>query len=115
MPELQLLGAYEQYDNNTSKIYLGVNESGLVPQMGFRAFYTKRNIGEDGDTGFFSDLVDLDEKSALNLEISYVVVPPIQTIFVHQYRFRRIQTDDGNSEFEPIHTTSIMRGVTTDF
>ncbi len=115
LPELQLLGAYEQYDNNTSKIYLGVNESGLVPQMGFRAFYTKRNIGEDGDTGFFSDLVDLDEKSALNLEVSYVVVPPIQTIFVHQYRFRRVQTDDGSSQFEPIHTTSIMLGVTTDF
>lgn len=115
LPELQLLGAYEQYDNNTSKIYLGISESGLVPHLTFRGFYTKRNIGEDGDTGFFADLIDLDEKSALNMQISYVVIPPVQTIFVHEYRFRRVQTDDGDSKFEPIHTTSIMLGVTTEF
>ena len=113
--QIQFLGAFENYDNNTSKIYLGVNESGLVPRLAFRAFYTKRNIGEDGETGFFSDLINLDEKSALNLEIRYVVIPPVQTIIVHEYRFRRVQTDDGNSQFEPIHTTSIMLGVTTDF
>lgn len=115
IPKLQLFGAYERYDNNTSKIYLGISESGLVPNFAFRGFYTKRNIGEDGDTGFFADLVDLDEKSALNLQISYVVIPPVQTIFIHEYRFRRIQTEDGNSQFEPIHTTSIMLGVTTEF
>ena len=115
MPQIHFLGAYENYDNNTSKIYLGVKESGLVPRLTFRAFYTKRNIGEDGDTGFFADLIDLDEKSALNLEIRYVIIPPVQTIFIHEYRFRSVQTDDGNSQFEPIHTTSVMVGVITDF
>ncbi len=115
MPQLHFLGAYENYDNNTSKIYLGIKESGLVPRMTFRAFYTKRNIGEDGESNFFSDLFDLDEKSALHLEIRYAIFPPMQTIFTKEYRFRRVQTDESTSQFEPIHKTSIMVGVTTDF
>ncbi|MCE2400225.1 hypothetical protein J4G08_04975 [Candidatus Poribacteria bacterium] len=115
MPQLHFLGAYENYDNNTSKIYLGVKESGLVPRLTYRAFYTKRNIGQDSETNFFLDLFDLDEKSALTLEIRYAIFPPMQTIFTHEYRFRRVQTDEGTSQFEPIHKTSIMVGVTTDF
>lgn len=115
IPQFHFLTAYENYDNNTSKIYLGVKESGLIPRLAFRAFYTKRNIGEDGETNFFSDLLDLDEKSALNLEIRYAIFPPVQTIVIKEYRFRRVQTDDGVSQFEPIHKTSIMVGVTTDF
>ena len=115
MPQLHFLGAYENYDNNTSKIYLGIKESGLVPRLTFRAFYTKRNIGEDRKTNFFIDLFDLDEKSALNLEIRYAIFPPMQTIFIKEYRFRRVQTDEETSQFEPIHKTSIMVGVTTDF
>ena len=115
MPQLHFLGAYENYNNDTSKIYLGVKESGLVPRLTVRAFYTKRNIGEDGETNFFTDLFDLDEKSALNLEIRYAIFPPIQTIFIKEYRFRRVQTDEGISQFEPIHKSSIMVGVTTDF
>ena len=115
MPQLHFLGAYENYDNNTSKIYLGVKESGLVPRLTYRAFYTKRNIGQDSETNFFLDLFDLDEKSALILEIRYAIFPPMQTIFTHEYRFRRVQTDEGTSQFEPIHKTSIMVGVTTDF
>lgn len=114
-PQIHLLGAFERYSNNTSKLYLGIKESGLVPRFSFRAFYTKRNIGEDGVTGFFNDLIDLDEKSALNLEIRYVVIPPVQTIIVKEYRYRRVTTDDGVTQFEPIHKTSIMVGIATDF
>ncbi len=115
MPQLHFLGAFENYNNNTSKIYLGIKESGLVPRLTFRAFYTKRNIGEDGESNFFSDLFDLDDKSALNLEIRYVVFPPVQTIVINEYRFRRVQTDEGISQFEPIHKTSIMVGISSDF
>ena len=115
IPQLHFLSAFENYDNNTSKLYLGIKESGLVPRLTFRAFYTKRNIGEDGESNFFSDLVDLDEKSALNLEIRYVIFPPVQTIVINEYRFRRVQTDDGISQFEPIHKTSIMVGISSDF
>jgi len=115
IPQLHLLGAFESYNNDTSKIYLGVIESGLVPRLKFRAFYTKRNIGEDVETHFFTDLFDLDEKSALNLEIRYMIFPPVETIVIKEYRFRRIQTDSGLIEFEPIHKTSIMFGVSTDF
>ena len=115
MPQIHFLGTFERYNNDTSKLYLGVKESGLVPRLSFRAFYTKQNIGEDGETGFFRDLIDLDEKSALNLEIRYVVVPPVQTIIINEYRFRRVTTDDGVTEFEPIHKTSVMVGIATDF
>ena len=113
--QLHFLSAFENYDNNTSKLYLGIKESGLVPRLTFRAFYTKRNIGEDSESNFFSDLVDLDEKSALNLEIRYVIFPPVQTIIINEYRFRRVQTDEGISQFEPIHKTSIMVGISSDF
>ena len=115
LPQFNLLGVFERYNNNTSKLYLGIKESGLVPRLSFRAFYTKRDIGEDGVTGFFKDLIDLDERSALNLEIRYVVVPPIQTIIINEYRFRRVTTDDGVVQFEPIHKTSVMVGIATDF
>ncbi len=115
MPQLHFLGAFERYNNNTSKIYLGIKESGLVPRLTLRAFYTKRNIGENRETNFFTDIFDLDQKSALNLEIRYAIFPPIQTIFIKEYRFRRVKTDEGISQFEPIHKTSIMVGVTTDF
>ena len=115
IPQFHFLSAFEIYNNNTSKIYLGVIESGLVPRLTFRAFYAKRNIGEDGDTNFFADLFDLDEKSALNLEIRYMIFPPVETIVIKEYRFRRVQTDSGLTEFEPIHKTSIMFGVSTKF
>ena len=115
MPQIHFLSAFEWYNNRTSKLYLGIKEEGLIPPLTIRAFYTKRNIGEDGETGFFSDLIDLDEKSALNLEIRYVVVPPVQTIIVHEYRFRRVQTETGVSQFEPIRKTSVMIGITTNF
>ncbi len=115
LPQINLLGAFERYNNNTSKLYLGIKESGLVPRLSFRAFYTKRNIGEDGVTSFFKDLIDLDERSALNLEIRYVVIPPVQTVIINEYRFRRVTTDDGVTQFEPIHKTSIMVGIATDF
>lgn len=115
MPQIHFLSTFEKYNNNTSKLYLGVKEEGLIPRLAFRAFYTKRNIGADGETGFFTDLIDLDEKSALNLEIRYVVVPPVQMIIVYEYRFRRKQTETGVTQFEPIRKTSVMFGVSTDF
>ncbi len=115
LPQIHFLGVFERYNNDTSKLYLGVKESGLVPRLTFRAFYAKRDIGEDGETGFFKDLIDLDEKSALNIEIRYVVIPPIQVIVVNEYRFRRVTTDAGVTQFEPIHKTSVMVGIATDF
>lgn len=115
MPQIHFLSAFEWYNNSTSKLYLGIKEEGLIPPLTIRAFYTKRNIGEDGETGFFKDLIELDEKSALNLEIRYVVVPPVQTIIIHEYRFRKVQTETGDSQFEPIRKTSVMIGVATNF
>ncbi len=115
IPQLHVLGAFERYDDNTSKLYIGAKESGLIPRFQFRAFYTKRNIGEDGEAGFFTDLVDLDDKSAFNIEIRYTVVPPIQTIMVYEYRFRRVETEDGRSQFEPFRSTSVAVGYSHDF
>ncbi|MYB65633.1 hypothetical protein F4083_07310 [Candidatus Poribacteria bacterium] len=115
IPQLQLLGAFENYNDNTSKLYIGAKESGLIPRFQFRAFYTKRNIGEDGETGFFTDLVELDDKSAFNIEIRYEVVPPIQTIMVYEYRFRRVETEEGRSQFEPFRNTSVSVGYSHDY
>ena len=115
MPQIHFLATFEDYTNSEPKLYMAVTESGLVPRFSARAFYTKRDIGEGGDTNFFGDLVDLDEKSAFSVEVRYEVFPPVVTIVTREYTFRRVETAEGISQFEPIHKTSFMVGVSTDF
>ena len=112
---LHFFGTFEDYDNSSPKLYMLVSESGLVPRLRIRALYTKRDIGEGDETNFFADLFNLDEKSAFRLEIGYAIYPPIETIVTREYRFRRVETAEGISQFEPIHKTSFMVGIRTDF
>ena len=112
---LHFFGTFEDYDNSSPKLYMVVSESGLVPRLRVRAFYTKRDIGEGDETNFFTDLFNLNEKSAFRLEIGYAVYPPVETIVTREYRFRRVETAEGVSQFEPIHKTSFMVGIRTDF
>ena len=115
LPQIHFMGTFDDYTNTQPKLYMAVTESGLVPRLSLRAFYTKRDIGEGGETNFFGDLFDLDEKSAFSVEVRYEVFPPVVTIVTREYRFRRVETADGISQFEPIHKTSFMVGVSTDF
>ena len=87
----------------------------LIPRFGFRVLYTKRDIGEGEDTNFFADIFNLNEKSAFVIEASYEVFPPVVTIVTREYRFRRVETAEGISQFEPIHKTSFMVGINADF
>ena len=112
---LHFFGTFEDYNNSSPKLYMVFSESGLVPRVRVQALYTKRDIGEGDETNFFADLFDLDEKSALRLEIGYEVYPPIETIVTREYRFRRVETADGGSQFERIHKTSFMVGFRADF
>ncbi len=115
LPQVHFMGTFEDYTNSEPKLYMAVTESGLVPRFSLRAFYTKRDIGEGGETNFFGDLFDLDEKSAFSVEVRYEVFPPVVTIVTREYTFRRTETEEGVSQFEPIHKTSFMVGVSTDF
>jgi len=115
LPQVHFMGTFEDYTNTEPKLYLAFTESGLVPRFSLRAFYTKRDIGEAGETNFFGDLFDLDEKSAFSVEVRYEVFPPVVTIVTREYTFRRTETVGGVSQFEPIHKTSFMVGVSTDF
>ena len=115
LPQIHFMGTFEDYTNTEPKLYMAVTESGLVPRFSLRAFYTKRDIGEAGETNFFGDLFDLDEKSAFSVEVRYEVFPPVVTTVTREYRFRRVETAEGISQFEPIHKTSFMVGVSTDF
>lgn len=115
LPQIHFMGTFEDYTNSEPKLYMAVSESGLVPRFSLRAFYTKRDIGEGGETHFFGDLFDLDEKSAFSVEVRYEVFPPVMTIVTREYTFRRVETAVRNSQFEPIHKTSFMVGVSTDF
>lgn len=115
LPQIHFLGTFEDYTNSEPKLYIGVSESGLVPRFSLRAFYTKRDIGEGSATNFFEDLFDLDEKSAFSVEVRYEVFPPVVSIVTREYTFRRVETAEGTSQFEPIHKTSFMVGVSTDF
>jgi len=112
---LHFFGTFEDYNNSSPKLYMVVSESGLVPRLRVRVLYTKRDIGEGDETNFFADLFNLDEKSAFRLEIGYAIYPPIETIVTREYRFRRVETAEGISQFEPIHKTSFMVGIRTDF
>ena len=112
---LQFFGTFEDYNNGFPKLYVAAASSGLVPRLRVQAFYTKRDIGEGGETAFVADLFDLDEKSALSLRIGYAIYPPIETIVTREYRFRRVETAEGVSLFEPIHKTSFIIGINTDF
>ena len=114
-PNLQFLGTFEDYNISNPKLYMAVAGTELIPRFGFRVLYTKRDIGEGEDTNFFTDLFNLNEKSAFIVEASYEVFPPVVTIVTREYRFRRIETAEGISQFEPIHKTSFMVGVRTDF
>ncbi|MDE0424830.1 MAG: hypothetical protein OXN25_08190 [Candidatus Poribacteria bacterium] len=115
LPQIHFLGTLEDYTNIEPKLYMGTTVSKLVPRLSLRAFYTKRDIGAGGETNFFGDLFDLDEKSAFSVEARYTVFPPVETIVLREYTFRRVETAEGVSQFEPIHKTSFMVGVSTDF
>ena len=115
LPQIHFLGTLEDYTNIEPKLYMGTTVSKLVPRLSLRAFYTKRDIGTGGETNFFGDLFNLDEKSAFSIEARYTVFPPVETIVLREYTFRRVETAEGGSQFEPIHKTSFMVGVSTDF
>lgn len=114
-PNIQFLGTFEDYNISNPKLYMAVAASELIPRFGFRALYTKRDIGEAEDRNFFVDLFNLNEKSAFVVELSYEVFPPVVTIVTREYGFRRVETAEGISQFEPIHKTSFMVGVRADF
>lgn len=112
---LHLFGTFEDYTNSSPKLYMAVTASELIPRFRVQAFYTKGDIGEGDEANFFGDLFNLNEKSALGLQIGYAIYPPIETIVTREYRFRRVETAEGVSQFEPIHKTSFMVGIKTDF
>ena len=114
-PQIQFLGTFENYNISSPKLYMAVAGTELIPRFRFRVLYTKRDIGEGEDTNFFADLFNLNEKSAFVMEASYEVFPPVVTIVTREYRFRRIETAEGISQFEPIHKTSFMVGINADF
>ena len=112
---IYFLGTLEDYNISNPKLYMAVTGAELIPRFSFRALYTKRDIGEGEDTNFFTDLFNLNEKSAFTVQASYEVFPPIVTIVTREYRFHRVETAEGINQFEPIHKTSFMVGVRTDF
>ena len=114
-PQIQFLGTFEDYNISNPKLYMAVAGHELIPRFSFRLLYTKRDIGEAEDANFFTDLFNLNEKSAFVMEASYEVFPPVVTIVTREYRFRRVETAEGISQFEPIHKTSFMVGINADF
>ncbi len=130
VPKVHLLGTFEDYNNSKPRLYAGVTESGVVPQVSFRAFYTKRDIGEpyeiaDPDNpgqrkiknpNFFKDLFRLDEKSAFTVRIGYQVHPrfPLEVAIIREYRFQQVEVD-GETGFKPIHKTSFELGFNLNF
>ena len=113
--DFQFFGTFEDYNNSSPKLYMVVAGSGLIPRLSWRTFYTKRDIGAGDETNFFADLFDLDERSGLRVEVRYAIFPPVETIVAREYRFRRVETEDGTSQFERIHKTSFIVGISTDF
>jgi hypothetical protein len=127
IPKVHFMATFEDYTNSEPKLYAGVTESGLIGGLSFRAFYTKRDIGlpyadptpgnpnHVTDPGFFEDLVRLDERSAFTVRLGYEVFPRFEVALLREYRFRRIETADGETGYEPIQKTSFEAGLRLDF
>ena len=123
--KVDFLATFEDYNNSEPKLYAGITESGLVDRMSFRAFYTKRNIGEPDpgfpnapgseDPDFFEDLFRLDSKSAFIVRVGYEILPSFEVAIVREYRFHQVETDDGETRFEPIQKTSFEAGFLLNF
>ena len=126
LPKVNLIGTFESYSGSDPRMYLGVSEDGLIDKLSFRAFYTKRNIGQkykdqDGtevDPNFFEDITRLDEKSAFTVRLGYEIISagiPLEFGVIHQYTFQQTIDDNGEKSFSPIKTTSFEIGVKLDF
>ncbi|MFQ6043863.1 MAG: hypothetical protein ACE5PV_23665 [Candidatus Poribacteria bacterium] len=98
--------AYENYTFGHPNLYGEIVETGLIDRMSLRAFYVKHEI-ED-----FSDIFDLDEKSALTIRIGFEVYPPLEFIVLHKFRFREREDKEG---FETIRETSFELGINMQF
>ncbi len=112
---LHFFGTFEDYDKGSPRLYMAAAASKLIPRFNVQAFYTKRDIGEGDETNFFADLFNLNEKSAFGLKIGYAIYPPVETVVTREYRFRRVETAEGISQFEPIHKTTFTVGIRADF
>ena len=126
LPKVNLIGTFESYSDGDPKMYLGISEDGLIDKLSFRAFYTKRNIGQkyidnDGkevDPDFFEDIARLDEKSAFTVRLGYEIISagvPLEFNIIRQYTFQQMVDDNGEKSFKPIKTTSFEIGVKLDF
>ena len=125
IPMLHILGAFEDYNISYPKLYAGVTESGIVQKMSFRAFYTKRDLGEPDigypytegseDPSILKDLFRLDEKSALVVRVEYELYRPIVVAIVREFRFRQREDADGLTSFETIQKTTIEVGLNLQF
>ena len=126
LPKINLIGTFESYSGSDPRMYLGVSEDGLIDKLSFRAFYTKRNIGQkyqdkDGtevDPNFLEDITRLDEKSAFTVRLGYEIISvgiPLEFGVIHQYTFQQTIDDNGEKSFSPIKTTSFEIGVKLDF
>lgn len=125
IPMLHLLGAFEDYNISYPKLYAGITESGIIQKMSFRAFYSKRDLGEPDigypeaedseDPSLLADLFRLDEKSALIVRVEYELYRPIVVAVVREFRFRRREDADGYTDFETIQKTTIEVGLNLQF
>ena len=122
---LHILGAFEDYNISYPKLYAGITESGIVQKISFRAFYTKRDLGEPDigypdtegseDPGLLKDLFHLDEKSALIVRVEYELYKPVVVAVVREFRFRQREDADGLTDFETIQKTTVEVGLNLQF
>lgn len=126
IPKVDLIATFQDYNNSEPRLYAGISESGLVEQMSFRAFYTKRDIGlpylEDPgnpnsvkDPDFVEDLFRLDQKSAFTVRIGYELFASFEVAVLQEYRFHQVEKEDGEFGFEPIKKTSVEAGFKLRF
>ncbi len=105
------LATYEDYDAEGElgdpRLFASLIADDVMEKLSVRALYTKRGIKD------FGDIFDLDEKSALTVNIGYEILSPLELIFVHEFRFRRM--DDEDEGYETIYKTSVQLGINVMF
>lgn len=103
---------YEDYNgegpNSDPRFGLRLIETKLVDVIDARAFYIKRGIRASAEESLMEDLVSLDERSLLLLEIVYHLGGSLYVEASREFRFRKRENGEG---FETVQKTTAQLGL----
>ena len=94
--------------NSLPRFGLRLLETDLIDVIDARAFYIKRGVQASPRETFLQDLVSLDERSLLLVEVLYQLGGPLFVEAKREFHFQKKQGEDG---YEPVQKTTAQLGI----